>query len=167
VIPETHHMFTRNIPFAILVVISLALVSAELSDDTLAGEQIADVLQTYGSAAKGHIQSSGYGGDDEFSADDSSVGFGSDLPGLSGLARSSQILPNVDSDAFLDLEPVNPSDLRLSSIPQSRSSTGPHVRIRLGSKGGRGREKDEEKIAALLEASKLAQKSMQTLKVYH
>jgi hypothetical protein len=62
------------------------------------------------------------------------------------------------------LEPVNPSDLRLSSIPQSRSSTGPHVRIRLGSKGGRGREKDEEKIAALLEASKLAKKSMQTLK---
>ena len=135
--------------------------SGQLSDDTQAGEQIDQVLRTYGSDVGPNRGSYSYKTGDSLSPDFSSEQYDADFPSRSRRFRSSL----SSGDSFLDLDPVDSLDIGLPSISKSDTNVGPHIRIHLASKGERGREKDEEKIAALLEASKLAKQSMQTLKV--
>ena len=159
-ITESSQMLGRDFLFPLSVLLLLALASGERSDDAIANEQIDNVLQTYGTLASVNPLSSDYGGNIGISSDLSADGIGSELQ-YSRTSDPSLRLPIRDGSTFLDLDPVDSLDL---DLPRKVKAGGPHIHINLGSKAGRGREKDEEKIAALLEASKLAKQSMQTLK---
>jgi hypothetical protein len=80
-------------------------------------------------------------------------------PQFFGHPESDSSSSTNDEGTYIDLDPVN------TDAVAKKSKSGPHIRIKVGANGGRGRESEEEKIAALVEASKLAKQSMQNLKV--
>ena len=132
-------------------------------------EQINSVLRNYGSDMSMQSESSSYRDNYGLSSGLSS-GQLTDFPfrsrsGQSLRSRDPDLsMSSLNADTFLDLDPVDSLDIGLPKTSE-KDSAGPRIHIHLASKGDRGREKDEEKIAALLEASKLAKQSMEALKV--